>query len=77
LPKREQEDGKAHGKIPSYPPSGASREELEETLEDLEASMPIRQKQLEDEGEEKKHRQQLEGERKLRRQIEEKLGCGS
>jgi hypothetical protein len=39
--------------------------------------MPIRQKQLEERGEEKEHRKRLEEERKLRRQIEEKLGCGS
>jgi RHS repeat-associated protein len=76
LPKREQEDGKAHGKIPTYPPPGATREELEEALEDIEHTMPIRQKQLEDKGEDKEHREQLEEERKLRRQIEEKLGCG-
>jgi RHS repeat-associated protein len=77
LPKREEADEKTHGKIPSYPPTGATREELEETLEDLEASMPIREGELEERGEHGKHRRRLEEERKLRRQIEEKLGCGS
>jgi RHS repeat-associated protein len=77
LPKREEADEKMHGKIPSYPPAGATREELEEAPEDLEASMPIREGELREQGEEKKHRQRLEEERKLRRQIEERKGCGS
>jgi RHS repeat-associated protein len=77
LPKPRGGDGKTHGEIPRYPPSGATREELEETLEDIEKSMPIREKQLEEKGEDKEHRKQLEEERELRRQIEEKLRCGS
>jgi RHS repeat-associated protein len=77
LPKREEADEKTHGKIPSHPPTGATREELEETLEDLEPSMPIREGELEERGEHGKHRRRLEEERKLRRQIEETLGCGS
>jgi RHS repeat-associated protein len=76
LPEPRGGDGKTHGEIPSYPPSGATREELEETLEDLEQSIPVREGQLRKEGEDKTHRERLEGERKLRRQIEEKLGCG-
>jgi hypothetical protein len=76
LPKREGDDGKLHGEIPSHPPTGATREELEETLEDLEHSMPIREEELLKKGEDKEHRKQLEEERKLRRQIEEKLRCG-
>ena len=70
------EDGKTHGEIPSYPPPGATTEELEETREDLERSIPIREEQLREKGEDKEHREQLEDERKLLRQIKERL-CGS
>ncbi len=77
LPKREGRDEKTHGEIPSHPPSGATTEELEEALEDLEHSMPIREQELREKGEEKEHRRQLEEERKLRRQIEKRLGCES
>jgi RHS repeat-associated protein len=77
LPKREGKDGKLHGEIPSHIPSGATREELEETLEDIEQSMPRREEQLRKKGEDKTHREQLEAERKLGRQIEERLGCNS
>jgi RHS repeat-associated protein len=76
LPKRGN-DEKTHGKIPSYPPSGATPEELEGALEDLETSIPIRERQLLEEGEHKEHRERLEEEKTLRRQIEKKLGCGS
>jgi RHS repeat-associated protein len=66
--------GRVKGNLPSYPPSDWTQEELEQAEEDLRASIDRRREEMNDRGEEGKHRNRLSEEEKLLRQIEKKLG---
>jgi RHS repeat-associated protein len=70
---RTNPDGKVHGSIPSHPDPNWTEEELEEVAEDLRESIPIRREELEEFGEEPKHRRQLQEEERLLGQIERTL----
>ncbi len=67
-------DGRTKGKLPSYPPADWTDEELEQAEEDLRASISKRREQMDDLGEESKHRDRLREEEKFLRQIKKKLG---
>jgi hypothetical protein len=67
-------EGRIKGKLPSYPPTDWTDEELEQAKEDLRSSIDKRREETDDLGEDAKHRNRLREEEKLLRQIDKKLG---
>ena len=65
--------GKAHGHLPSYPNPGWTDEDLEQVAEDLRESIAQRNREQGELGEDPEHRNRINEEEQLLRQIEKKL----
>lgn len=65
--------GKVHGIIPTTVPDNWTRGQLEQLVNDLEASLGNRQREQQLLGEDSRHRDRMREERDFLRQIQKKL----